>query len=215
MAPACEAPAVVEVEPWSCCLEMAAVERSAKGAMPPANPYEAEFRAAAAQTRDVPWWLLAGMGYETSHFRADAHGPTNDWGIMQVIESNAPGCGLTVADLREPSKNIACAAALMQRHFDHIRNAGGFATFADTARAAIFSNNSGWGNVGPLVASTPFPRTWAKMKALHGGTWPTKFAWSEKLWARAQEFRHGDWVTYGLVAGAVVGAGMILWAVVR
>lgn len=183
--------------------------------MAPSNPYEAHFREAAMLTTDVRWWLLAGMGYETSHFRAEARGAAGEYGVMQIMPANAGTCGVTPGDLADARTNIICGGLLMQRQFNNVYSVGSIASWSDAAKFAMLSNNLGFGNARPLLLAVSAPRTWTKFKSVWGDAYPSKIAWVEKMWSRAQEFRGNDWLTYGIVGASVFGAGLLFWATVR
>lgn len=166
-------------------------------------PYEMSFRACGIK-HGVPSWLMKGLAHETSHFRADAHGPTHDWGVLQVIESNAPGCGLAVSDLIVPAKNICCASWLMDRNLKRVRALG--ARGADAYKLSIARNNLGGGNVDSVIAAGA--TTWDSFKAATP-QWPNKHDWVEKLWTRAQSYRIGEYIVNGLLIaglGSLTGA---------
>ncbi len=162
-------------------------------------PYELSFRWCGLK-HGVPSWLMKGMGHETSHFRADAAGPTGDHGVMQVIESNAPACGLSVADLDVPSRNICCAAWLMNRNLTKVRNLG--ARGSDAYKLALARNNLGGSNVDGVIAAGA--TTWESFVAATP-QWPNKHAWIERLWSRANEYRGGEYLVNALLLGGVAG----------
>jgi soluble lytic murein transglycosylase-like protein len=196
--------------PWSCCWEA-----EDEMAVAPPNPYESYFKESAARTQHVKWWLLAGMGYETSHFRAEARGAAGEYGIMQVMPANAPTCGVAAGDLADARTNILCGGLLLQRQFDHVYGAGGIASWADAAKFAMFSNNMGWGNTAGKLDAISAPRTWAKFKAAWGDAYPGKIEWVEQMWARAEAYRGNDWLNYGVIAASVAGALALLYFTVR
>lgn len=160
-------------------------------------PYEMSFRWC-GYTHGVPPWLMKGMGYETSHFAAGAAGPTGDHGVMQVIESNAPGCGLSVADLDVPSKNICCAATLMEKNIARVRTLRGGGG-ADTLKIALYRNNMGGGNTDGHISSG---MTWEDFKAATPN-FSGKHDWVEKMWSTAQSYRWGEYALNALVLGAL------------
>lgn len=175
-----------------------------------AVPYEAEFKRSGAEF-DIPWWMMAGMAHETSHFNTNAVGPTDDHGVMQVICANVPTCGLNnCSELHDAAKNIRCAARLLRRHFDRVNPL--VDDFDDRMRFVMLANNMGWGNVGPRLTSGP--REWSAFKAKYPGL-NAKYQWVEKMYARAQEYR--PWYSKGhwqvLMAGVGLGmGGVALWA---
>jgi membrane-bound lytic murein transglycosylase MltF len=162
-----------------------------------AAPYELSFRWCGL-SHGVPPWLLKGMAHETSHFNATAHGPTHDWGIMQVIESNAPACGLSVSDLQDPKSNICCAAWLMNRNLTRVRELG--ARGSDVYLLALMRNNMGGGNVDGKIAALS-EKTWASFVAATP-QWPGKHTWVETMWQRAQEYRWGEYTVNLTLASA-------------
>lgn len=199
---------------WSCCAEPPDDEED-EMVLTPSNPYEGFFKEAAARTQHVKWWLLAGMGYETSHFRPSARGRDGEYGIMQIMPMNAPTCGVAAEDLADARTNILCGGLLLQRQFNHVYGAGSIASWDDAAKFAMFSNNMGWGNTSGKLMAISAPRTWAKFRAAWGDAYPGKIDWVETMWSRAQEFRGHDWLNYGIVGASVGGAVLLLYLTVR
>ena len=65
--------------------------------------YRALFQAAGLQT-GIDWRLLAAMGYQESHWRADAISPTGVRGIMMLTKATATQVGIT--DRTDPAQSI-------------------------------------------------------------------------------------------------------------
>jgi hypothetical protein len=129
---------------------------------------------------------------------------------MQIIESNAPGCGLTVSDLDDPHKNVCCGAWLMNRNLSRVRALG--ATGKDAYLLALARNNLGGGNVDAKIAAGAI--TWEAFKAATP-QWSGKHLWVQRLWASAQEYRLGEWVMLGSVVGGLALLGSTLYALLR
>jgi membrane-bound lytic murein transglycosylase MltF len=161
-------------------------------------PYEDLFRESGAEF-GVPWWMMAGMAHETSHFNPLAVGPTDDHGIMQVICANTETCGLSrCSELHNPRKNIRCAARLLARHFARIRPL--VSDDHDVRRFVMLANNLGWGGVNTRLENGP--RSWTAFKAAYP-TLQAKYEWVEKMDRRAESYRPSR-LGYLVAAVAVV-----------
>jgi membrane-bound lytic murein transglycosylase MltF len=172
-------------------------------------PFEWAFRACAIKF-GVPWTMMAGMAANASGFDPSAAGPTRDHGLMQVIESNAVGCGITVAALSEPKPNICCAASLLKKHFTRIRPYA--KSRRDLWRIVMFANNMGWGNARPFLEGQP-PVTWEEFKA-RSASYPSKHAWVERMAATAEGFlteERTTLFTMGFTITAGLAAAIAIW----
>ena len=156
---------------------------SGSGESPMSVPFEAIFKRVGAKY-DVPWWLMAGMAHEASGFNPTIVGPTDDHGLMQVISSNAAGCGLTPEDLNDPEKNVTCAAQLLAKLFKRVNP-----LVSDAHHRRLFvmlANNMGWGNVGQKLKDGP--RGWDDFKAKYPQM-KRKYLWVERMDRRAESYR--------------------------
>ena len=172
-------------------------------------PFELAFRACAIKF-GVPWTMMAGMAANASGFDPGATGPTRDHGLMQVIESNAAGCGITIAELSEPRKNICCAASLLKKHFGRIRPYT--KSRRDLWRIVMFANNMGWGNTKGFLEGRGRV-TWEEFKA-RSASYPSKHAWVERMAATAERYRSDEMitlVTLGFTITAGLGAALAIW----
>ena len=195
--------------PPSALLRRPGNDSKGKG-MPPLNPYAHFFRECA--TGDAKDWLLAGMSYETSKFDPNVRGGAGEIGLGQLMPAYALAYlpGGTAADLFDPRTNICVMSAMLQKQFDNLRRDGPYASWADHAKWAMFSNNSGYGNVGPLARSMPKPLRWRDFEM--AGSWGNKVNWVNRMWARAQEYRAEKYIRYGIIGTVTLGAGLLLWA---
>lgn len=69
----------------------------------------------------VDWHLLAAMGYQESHLKADAVSPTGVRGIMMLTQATARGLG--ISDRNDPAQSIQGGAkyfAQLQQHYASI-----------------------------------------------------------------------------------------------
>lgn len=176
------------------------------GAMPPQNPYESVMRRCTQP--DVPYWLMAGVSYETSKFQPAVRGAAGEIGLFQLMPQYFSACG----DLFDPATNACCGADGIQKQIDRARAAGA-PTRRDAQLIGLFANNMGWGNVGWKMAALAPPKTFERLMAAH--PIPSKEAWVWKMWNRAKEYRSGESLQWGLVLFALAGAGLILYATVR
>lgn len=173
-------------------------------------PFEWAFRACALKF-GVPWSMMAGMAANASGFDPGATGPTRDHGLMQVIESNAPGCGITVAELSEPGPNICCAASLLKKHFARIRPYA--KSRKDLWRIVMLANNLGWGNVRGFLEGRPTPVTWEEMKLRSSG-YPSKHRWVERMFETSERYHSEERMTLftlGFAVTAGLGAAIAIW----
>ncbi len=72
----------------------------------------------------VDWHLLAAMGYQESHLKADAVSPTGVRGIMMLTRATARGLG--VRDREDPAQSIQGGAkylAQLQKHYASVPEA--------------------------------------------------------------------------------------------
>jgi soluble lytic murein transglycosylase-like protein len=161
-------------------------------------PYEAAFRWCALKW-GVPASLMMGMASQASGFDANAMGPTDDRGLMQVICSNAvnpPGCATTPAGLFDPTTNLCCAASLLRKHFDRLRPYA--ASRSDLWKLVMLANNMGYGFVSSHLPASPV--TWEAMKAAtpnHG----SKHLWIERMAGPAEAYHMRD---------LLLGGGLLL-----
>lgn len=174
-------------------------------------PFEWAFRACAIKW-GVPWAMMAGMSAEASGFNPTIVGPTRDHGLLQIIESNAPGCGISVAELDEPKKNICCGASLLRKHFDRLRSTA--ASRRDLWHLVAMSNNMGSSFVRTRLAAMPAPHTWEAFKAATPG-YPSKHAWVERMMATAEKYRTADLISWAAIFVGVGGLSGIVWSLLR
>ncbi len=79
--------------------------------------YVASFQSHGKQ-HQVDWHVLAAMGYQESHLKADAVSPTGVRGIMMLTQATARGLG--VSNREDPSQSIQGGAkyfAQLQQHY--------------------------------------------------------------------------------------------------
>ena len=73
--------------------------------------FQALFESAAEQT-GIDWRLLAAIGYQESHWRADAVSPTGVRGIMMLTQSTASH--MNIADRNDPEQSIIGGAKYLR-----------------------------------------------------------------------------------------------------
>jgi len=79
--------------------------------------YEEAFKKAAVIT-DMDWLLLAAMGYQESHWNAEAVSPTGVRGLMMLTNRTAKSLG--VKDRRDPFESIAGGARYIRKLHDKL-----------------------------------------------------------------------------------------------
>ncbi|MEC7120180.1 MAG: transglycosylase SLT domain-containing protein, partial [Pseudomonadota bacterium] len=82
--------------------------------------YMSSFQSNAKQ-HQIDWHLLAAMGYQESHLKADAVSPTGVRGIMMLTQATARGLG--VQNREDPAQSIQGGAKYfgqLQKHYAHI-----------------------------------------------------------------------------------------------
>lgn len=116
------------------------VERSAfKSALNNRLPqYLDSFQANAKQHR-LDWQLLAAMGYQESHLKADAVSPTGVKGLMMLTQGTARGLG--VVDREDPVQSIEGGA----KYFGQLLGQYNEVAKADRAWFALVAYNMGPG----------------------------------------------------------------------
>lgn len=85
--------------------------------------YVSSFQSHAKQ-HQVDWHLLAAMGYQESHLKADAVSPTGVRGLMMLTQATARGMG--ISNREDPAQSIQGGAkylAYLQQHYAAIPQA--------------------------------------------------------------------------------------------
>ncbi len=82
--------------------------RGVRDRLPTLRPY---FEGAAEQT-GIDWRLLAAIGYQESHWQADAVSPTGVRGVMMLTQATAEQMGIT--DRRDPEQSIIGGAKYLR-----------------------------------------------------------------------------------------------------
>ena len=82
--------------------------RGVRDRLPALRPY---FERAAEQT-GIDWRLLAAIGYQESHWQADAVSPTGVRGVMMLTQATAEQMGIT--DRRDPEQSIIGGAKYLR-----------------------------------------------------------------------------------------------------
>lgn len=89
-------------------VESRAFWRNVRDRLPALRQYFEE----AAQNTDLDWRLLAAIGYQESHWRADAVSPTGVRGVMMLTRATAGQVG--VEDRRDPRQSILGGARYLR-----------------------------------------------------------------------------------------------------
>ena len=137
--------------------------------------YVSSFQSHAKQ-HQVDWHLLAAMGYQESHLKADAVSPTGVRGLMMLTQATARGMG--VSDREDPAQSIQGGAkylAYLQQHYAGIPQ-------ADRLWFALAAYNMGPGAVDGI-------RRRVKQSGLDPNRWANVFRYLSENSARRGQYR--------------------------
>lgn len=137
--------------------------------------YVSSFQSHAKQ-HQVDWHLLAAMGYQESHLKADAVSPTGVRGLMMLTQATARGMG--ISNREDPAQSIQGGAkylAYLQQHYAAIPQ-------ADRLWFALAAYNMGPGAVDGI-------RRRVKQSGQDPNRWANVFRYLSENSARRGQYR--------------------------
>lgn len=133
----------------------------------------------AATATQLPFWLLAAVIEQESGYDPRAKSDAGAIGLMQIMPGTARDCGVSVAELWVPEKNIHLGARILADRYDCFRHESG----DERLKFALAAYNGG---LAPVLN--------AQALAFRRGLDPTRWASLAAVLPETQVFLHGQWL---------------------